>query len=392
MRKVLAIIHTPTFGGPHNQIRRLYHPLREAGWEYVVLLPDEPGDGAEKLRSLGIQVHILPLHRLRAVKSLRFQLHYLKQFPKDIRRIQTVAQEEKADLIQVCGFQHPQGAIAAKRLQLPLVWQILSTFAPRPLRILLSPLVRRLAHVVMSTGRRVAEAHPGIGTLGERLVLFYPPIDLEELRSFRSYRGWARKFLDVKEETVVLGTLGNRNRQKAHEVFVEAAALLKEWGVPCQVRIVGRTTAGLEDWYQKNVIEYAKMRGGYQKGFLKLLESPPEGPRVLAGFDVFVLSSHAEGIPTSAMEAMALGKPVVATDVGSVREIIQDGKQGILVPPRNPQRLAQALRELVENPERRHRMGEAAYHRAMQEFHLERCVKAHLEAFEKAIQWAYDRH
>ena len=388
MRKVLVVIHTPTFGGPHNQIRHLYKPLREAGWEYVVVLPKEKGDGVEKLRPLGVRIHIIPLHRLRAVKSLKFQLHYLKEFPKDIRRIQYIAQKENVDLIQVCGFQHPQGAIAAKRLRLPLVWQILSTFAPRPLRILLSPLVRRLAHVVMSTGRRVAEAHPGIGTLGERLVTFYPPIDLPTLQSFQSYRSWARRFLEVEEGTVVLGTLGNRNRQKAHEIFVEAAALLKKWGISCQVRIVGRTTAGLEDWYKKNVIDYAQKLGVCERGFLKLIESPPEGPRVLAGFDVFVLSSHAEGIPTSAMEAMALGKPVVATDVGSVREMVQDGKEGILVPPRNPQRLAEALKRLVENPEKRLQMAEAARRRAQREFHLERCVQAHIEAFEKAIRWA----
>lgn len=97
---------------------------------------------------------------------------------------------------------------------------------------------------------------------------------------------------------------------------------------------------------------------------------------LLRGVDVLVLSSYTEGFPLAVLEGMASARPVVCTDVGGLREMVEDGVSGFLVPPRDPQQLATRLKELLLNPGLARRMGEAARHRIECQFALQRSVAA----------------
>ena len=99
---------------------------------------------------------------------------------------------------------------------------------------------------------------------------------------------------------------------------------------------------------------------------------------VIRSFDIFVLSSLQEGFSNALVEAMALGLPCVATDVGGNAEAVQHNITGLIVPPKEPDPLAQALLALVEDPERRRIMGQTGEVRARQEFDLERMVQEHV--------------
>jgi glycosyltransferase involved in cell wall biosynthesis len=89
---------------------------------------------------------------------------------------------------------------------------------------------------------------------------------------------------------------------------------------------------------------------------------------VLSRWDVFVMPSLEEGFPIAALDAMAAGLPVVATSASGVPELIEDGKTGWLVPPRDAEALADRLRVLLGNPEQRLRMGAAGYARVRDHF------------------------
>jgi len=108
--------------------------------------------------------------------------------------------------------------------------------------------------------------------------------------------------------------------------------------------------------------------------------------RLVGDLDVVVLPSWTEGLPVVVLEAMAQRRPVVATPVGGTPEVVADGETGVLVPPRDPRALAAALRELLADPDRRARMGEAAYARVAERFSAEAMTRRVLEIYDEVAR------
>jgi glycosyltransferase involved in cell wall biosynthesis len=96
--------------------------------------------------------------------------------------------------------------------------------------------------------------------------------------------------------------------------------------------------------------------------------------QVAAGCDIFALASHYEGLPVAIMEALAVGLPIVATNVGGVPEAVREGIEGLIVPPHRPDLLADAIESLVDDPRRRRQMGRAARQRA-HDYDIEAAVR-----------------
>lgn len=118
---------------------------------------------------------------------------------------------------------------------------------------------------------------------------------------------------------------------------------------------------------------------------IELLGDRDDVPRLLAEAQIFVLSSRSEGMPVSILEAMAAGLPVVASDVGGVREVVVDEETGLLVPAGDEAALEQALRRLLDSPELRRRLGDAGRERAEREFDLPRWRERHVELYREEL-------
>jgi glycosyltransferase involved in cell wall biosynthesis len=106
----------------------------------------------------------------------------------------------------------------------------------------------------------------------------------------------------------------------------------------------------------------------------------------LAAFDVCVLSSDWEGMSNAILEAMAAGLPVVATAVGGTPEVVVDGVTGFLVPPRDPQALADAILRLLRDPDLRRRMGEAGRAHVTEHFSVEQMVHKRERLYEELLK------
>lgn len=177
-----------------------------------------------------------------------------------------------------------------------------------------------------------------------------------------------RAELGLEADQPLVGVVATLRPQKALDVLIRALPLLREEIPTAALVIVGGddTQGGPEE---------ERLRGlAGQLGLgleLKLLGERSDVPDLVATFDVAALSSDFEGSPLSVMEYMEAGKPVVATRVGGVPDLVEDGVSGLLVQPQNSAALASALAELLRDPARAGRMGEAGRRRRREEFSIE---------------------
>ena len=118
---------------------------------------------------------------------------------------------------------------------------------------------------------------------------------------------------------------------------------------------------------------------------VRLLGVRDDVPGLVSDADVFVLASRSEGLPLSVIEAMAAGLPVVASDVGGLRELVRDGETGVLVPSGDPAALGDALRPLLADRGLRRRLGSAGRERAKTLFDLSVFRRAHLELYRREL-------
>jgi len=387
MKRVAFVITTPTFGGPHNQALRLHNFLLELGWEQLIITTNEPGNGASRLEKAGVPVRRIPLHRLRKGPTYWNRAASLVHILQDIPALTQLFRGENIDVVQFAGIQNLHVALSARRAGLPVVAQLLSTYAPRWMRRAMAPLASQLVSVVMSTGITVAKEHPGIVQRGQPLICFYPPIDIDAFAIYVQKKEIVRAQLNIPSNGIGIITLGNFVPQKAHDILIKSAELLlKQRQYPSvYFRIMGTEVYTYRDYY-RYLIDKARRSGLFENDRLRFVEAGARAHELLAAGDIFVLSSIAEGIPTAMLEAMALGMPVVATAVGSVEEVLQEAKAGICVPPRKPELLAAALRRLIEDEAMRKKMSENALAFAREHLDVRHCAMIHAEAYELAIK------
>ena len=207
-------------------------------------------------------------------------------------------------------------------------------------------------HLAVSNAVRGSIPRP----LRRNVTVLNHGVPSDRIRSLRVVRNQVRRELGIRDDEILVGTVANFTKQKAHQDLIGAAALVVNRGRNVRFATVGRGPT------EPSMRALAEKLGVSQR-FL-FLGPQDDGPRFIAAFDVFALSSHYEGLPLVIMEALTLGVPVVATRVDGILELIEDGVDGLLVPPSRPDLLANALDTLIVDAERRAAFGAAGLERA----------------------------
>ena len=192
---------------------------------------------------------------------------------------------------------------------------------------------------------------------------------LAETESFRS---------NINSEVhPIITCVANLRPVKGHIYLLRALNKLHEYGKEfhCLILGVGPELTRLQKFTGEHDLSEQVTFMGYRSDI----------PAVLASSDVFVLSSLAEGMPVSILEAMAAGLPIVATAVGGIPEVIIDGETGFLVPPKNAGALASKLIELLENDVLSRHVGQQAQVRLQAKFTIERMTSAYEDLYSKLV-------
>ena len=182
-----------------------------------------------------------------------------------------------------------------------------------------------------------------------------------------------RAELGVGDDTVVIGTVGRLVAEKGLPELFRAAESLADVG---QVLVVvGPMDPDKPDALTETDIERARRAG------VRFLGTRSDVERVYAAMDVFVLPSHREGLPQSAMEAAAMGLPIVASDIRGCRQVVDEGVNGILFPVGDVAALTTALRRLASDTDLRGNMGTASAAKAQREFDGRAAIRRVLDAY-----------
>ena len=201
-----------------------------------------------------------------------------------------------------------------------------------------------------------------------RAVVIHNGTDCERFSPPAPAERWRlREALGVSQSALVVAAVGRLSEEKGWTTLIEAVARLPQ----DRSRDVHWMIAGdgpLRPTLEEQIARHALSERVHLLGFRR------DVPAILGAADVVVLPSHQEGIPNVLCEAMAMARPVVATRVGGVPELVEEGRSGLLVEPKEPQGLADALERLLADPNARERLGSLARQRIVSEFSLERMV------------------
>lgn len=170
-------------------------------------------------------------------------------------------------------------------------------------------------------------------------------------------------------------------RDKGVEELVAAARILRSEGVPLRVQLAGDI-----DPKNPNSLTQAEVEALRAEGVVELLGHRSDIDVVYGAADIAVLPSYREGLPKSLLEAAASGLPIIATDTSGCREVVAEGRNGLLVPPREVLPLAEALRRLASDPALRANLGAAGRRRAENEFRQELIFAATLEVYQEVLR------
>lgn len=181
-----------------------------------------------------------------------------------------------------------------------------------------------------------------------------------------------RAQLGISDGQVVVGMVGRLVEEKGYPELFSAARILKSDYV---VLVIGP-----DDDVKGDALDPALIRQAQADG-VRFLGMRTDLEHLYRAMDLFVLPSHREGFPRAAMEAAAMGLPVVATDIRGCREVVEHGVNGLLIPVQDPDALANAIRKLGEDGELRAELGAAGYQKARHSFDEDRVVATVIDTY-----------
>jgi glycosyltransferase involved in cell wall biosynthesis len=359
----LHIVHVDSekgFSGGEVQVFLLIEGLRQRGWHNVLVCqPDSRC--ADEAGTRGIETRLVPMRSDLDVCGL-FRLTRL------LGRLQT-------DLVHLhTGRATWLGGIAARLAGLPA---ITTRRMDRPVRRgwrtrwIYRTLVQHAAAISPAVAQRLADA--GVGA---RVTVVRSAVDPLALTPIDS-REATRAKLGAAADRPVLLVSAALVRRKGVDVLLQALAVLGERGIRPLLWIAG-------DGAERHALEAQAVEAGLAAQ-VRFLGRRSDVADLLAACDVFVLPSRREGLGVAALEAMAAGRPVVASAVGGLQDVVVDGRTGLLVRPEDAAALAEAIARLMQDEELRRRLGSAGPQRVREGFLAEQMVSSYVELYEKVL-------
>ncbi len=359
MRKILLVIGQLGFGGAERQLLYLLQGLDRRQFEPLLCVLN-PGDVIPGYQSIDVPIVNLKRYLPRNDVLRLFSLSALiRRWRPDL--VHSFLANIYAFLAaQINRVPH---LISERNIETPACEE--KNFLQR---VMEPVMFSRAVAIVANSQAGAAMAAKTKRARPERIFVVPNGIDPKAFDTFRSPQAMRRE-LGVDPDIFSIGIIGSIvGKRKDHTTFLRAMhSLTRLCGPKFQVVCVGDGPKLEETRALARELGLAE-----RTRFTGIRTDVPE---ILAALDLVVSSSQWEGMPNVIMEAMAAGKPVVATAVGGTPELVTPEETGLLVPPQDPEALAQACQKMMENPDRAVEMGRAGRSRIEKSFSIEKMVR-----------------
>lgn len=360
-KKILYVITKSNWGGAQKYVYELATNLPKDKFETLVVLGGN-GTLARNLSQAGIQVVNL--------EKLDKNINILKEFSVLIDLIK-IFKKERPDIVHLNSSKiGGLGALAGRLTGIPKIIFTAHGFAhneDRPLIIKTLMLAASYATILLAhktvviNKRELDQVSRLLPLIDKKLKLIYigaAPTD----------------FIRMPKEAgspITIGTISELTKNKGLEYAIEAVARLKNRNI--NFIIIGE---GEERGHLESIIKEKHLEDTVQ-----LLGFKENARNFLGMFDIFTLTSLKEGLPYAILEAGLAGLPAIASDVGGISEIIENGKSGILVQPKNVEQLVDALSGLIDQPEKRRPLGESLRKNIINNFSVHEMLDKTMELY-----------
>lgn len=372
--RILYLNHVSEISGAEMSLLLLLGGLDKTRYEPICVVPG-PGPLTDRLRKVSQQVRYAPFVRFKRTRNPLLLFVYANLLPVTVKPLVRYLMRHEVHLIHSNStIAHLHGALAARQMSLPCVWHVRD----------LTPLgwwariYAKWTDRIIAISEAVRQHLQRSGIPAEKIRVIPNGVDLSV---FAPRPSSLRKGMGFTDEHFVFGMVGQLIPWKGHEFFLRAAARMVSAMPTARFLIVG------DDLFHDHP--------GYVQGLMGLTERLALDDEVhflgyredivdvLASLDALVLPSLNEPFGRALIEAMAMEKPVIATNVGGPPEIVDHETNGLLVPPADVDALADAMLRLARDREWSQHLGKAGRARVARDFDIARTVQRTQKVYEE---------
>lgn len=327
-----------------------------------------PGPLVERIARLGVETVIIPQQKLKPMNPLP----YLKTVFSLVNLIRT----RQIDLIHSnIGLSNQYGVVAARLTDIPIICHIRDILSKRSFR----RMFLGYSDVLIANSHAVASSYAKYVAKSQKVVVIHNGVDLKEFSPICTKSGVFRRKLGLPDDAFIVGHIARICPEKGQHTLIDAMARVAKTHSEVYALIAGNIADHISDAFLMSLKQRVREQGLCERiiftGFVdNIIE-------LYADLDLVILPSLFEPFGRTLIEAMAMEKPVIAAAVGGPLEVVVEGETGFLVPPNDPDKLAEALLKILQDKELAKRLGENGKERVKRFFTIEEYVRKNEQVY-----------
>ena len=371
MINILQVIAPIGMGGAENVLLNINNLIDKSRYRLSFCLFINPKRGRnelyERLKEFGCDVSVISM--------------LIRKFPRgDISGLVRVINSNRIDIVHTHGYRSDiLGLIASKITKRPLVSTVHGWTSESSKVILyeyIQKKIMRYLDMIMPVSQQIYDELLEKGMNRQRMRKVSNIIDYRSFETIKNHHNLRSQY-NIHKDSPVIGTVGRLGKEKGHIVFLQAIGIVKQHYPNIKALIIGEgdQKEELSKFVTKERMDETVCFCGFQKNVAEFYSL----------FDIFVLPSVTEGLPLVLLEAMYFKKPIVASKVGGIPEVIVHGLTGELVPPGEPIPFAESILRFLDDKSYAKKVGTAGHKYLLKNFNPEGWI----QAIENVYQSAY---